>query len=398
MWWLLPALWSAPALASLPLATAPVGAAWLAPWIAPGPARLAQVGVLLGAAIGFFGFYARLGFALVTVCGLYLMAIPQFFGGVQHYHHLLWLSALLAVSPASDALALGQWRPVPGRSLGWGLPTRVAWALLACVYFFPGLHKLWAQGFGWAGENLTTLMYWKWAQSWDFEPLTRLDHTPSLLAAGGVAVLLFEVGAPLLLYNRWTRLCFVLVATAFHVGTALWFNIHFWGLLVCFAVLLPFPEPTQAQVERPVRPAAVVGALLLSGVVASGLTATTQGWPFACYPTFEREVPRWMPTLVLVGLDADGAEHPVPERALADAAHSQAFYSEAWGVSGLYGPINAEALDAFARRALLRPAVRAALGPSSRVRVVLAQRSVDPDAPELTRGEVLLEVEVAPRR
>lgn len=384
---------AAPGLAHGIPTSAPVGSAWMLPFVDPDLAEVARIGVLAGALLGLFGVAARWGFALVTVCGAYLLAIPQLFGPVQHMHHLLWFAALLAASPCADAWSLRQPTPLPGRSLGWGLPTHVAWLMLALIYFFPGVHKLWAQGLGWAGDNLTLLLYWKWTQAWDFVPLTRLDHSPPLLWAGGLAVLAFEVGAPLLLGSKWTRLIFVALALLFHAGTALWFDIDFGVLWVCFVVLLPWNQTEGEAESRDPRPSGIVGTLLLVGIAATGISGTTQGWPFACYPTFSEPHRTSMPFVEIVGVDADGDEHRVPTRALADPSQSQRFVGETWGVLGHYGTVEPAAVDAYVARLRKRLEVQRALGESVEVRMYRAQLSVLPedirDGPELTRGEEL---------
>ncbi|MCO4748327.1 MAG: HTTM domain-containing protein [Proteobacteria bacterium] len=389
LWLILPAVRTSPGWAEIPAVSMPWGSAWLLPWLDTSVARVAQAGVWLGASLGLLGVGARFGFALVTLCGAYLLAIPQFHGGVQHYHHLLWFAALLAVSPASDAWTARRWRPVSGRSVGWGVPTHIAWLLLALIYFFPGVHKLRVQGLDWAGDNLTLLLYWKWAQSWDFVPLTRIDRWPTLLWLGGLAVLAFEIGAPLWIATRRLRLVFVCITGLFHLATMLWFNIEFWVLWVCFIVMWPFAEPDDKPVKRPFRPAVAMGGVLLGGVLLSGLTATTQGWPFACYPTFEQPIDEWMPSLEIVGIDAEGDEWPVPERALADAQHSQAFYSEVWGLSGLYGTRSDIAVEHFWRRVEPREDVQAVLGDAETVELQAVVRSVRPGVEDTRSVRVL---------
>lgn len=387
MWLQLPAVHAAPTWATYPPISMPVGSGWLAPWLDPTAAGVARALVLGGALLGLLGVAARPAFAVVTVFGAYLLAIPQFQGGVQHYHHLLWFAALLAVSPSSDALSYRQPKALPGRSLAWGVPTHFAWALLAAVYFFPGVHKLAAQGPAWAGENLVTLLHWKWAQAWDFVPLTRLDRTPALLWVGGVAVLVLELTSPVALLHRATRAAFAVCAGAFHIATALWFDIHFWELWVCLVVLLPFPRPSESRsrVRTAWVPSAVVGVLLLTGVGWAGATRTTQGWPFACYPTFDEPIGQWMPTVAVVGFTTDGQERPVPEHALADPADSKRFYSEVWGVTGLYGIDDPRAHDRFWATIRHRPGVIEALGDATRVEISRARKSVNPDEEGIRR-------------
>lgn len=386
----LPAVHAAPAMAALPPNQVPFGVAWLVPFLDPTAATVAWWGVVVGAVIGGVGLSSRVGFGLVTVAGLYLLAIPELRGGVQHYHHLLWFSALLAASPADDALSVWRWRPEPGRSLGWGLPVRVAWSIIASIFFFPGAHKLLVQGPAWAGENLRWLLLWKWAQSWDFAPLFRLDRHPGLLTAGGLAVLAFEVLFPVAVLWSRPRAAFVAFALLFHAATSLLFNIDFRVLWLCYVVFLPFPaNAPERVVERSWRPTALVASVLLCGIVGTGAAGITQGWPFACYPTFDQPVGAWMPTLLIVAVDADGTEREVPERLLADASRSQPYYGEAWGLTGLYGVDDPRARRLFWQRVRGRPGVAEVVGPATEVRFYRAERNVDLDHPGLRRIAVV---------
>lgn len=380
----LPAVHAAPAMVDLPPVHVPLGTGWLLSWLTPAGAQAAWWGVVIGAVAGGLGL--RAGFWAVTLCGVYLLAIPQLRGGVQHYHHLLWLSALLAVSPCADALTPWRWRPAPGRSLGWGLPTRAAWLLLALVYFFPGLHKVAAQGPGWAGDNLRWLLLWKWAQAWDFTPLIRLDQHPGLLRACGVGVLLLELLFPLALLDRRSRLLFAAGGLLFHAGTLWLLDIDFGVLVWCYVIFLPWPAGPQV-VERPWRGAAAVSALLVLGVVSTGVMGVTQGWPFACYPAFERPVGPWMPTLLLVAVDADGTEQEISERLLVDAHLSQAWYSEAWGMAGLYGVDDPAARRSFWARVRGRPGVEALTARATEISFYRADLRVD--SGEVRRGALV---------
>ena len=68
-------------------------------------ARVAQGAVLFFAVLGALGVYSRAAFAGLTLSGFYLFAIAQLTGFVWHDMHLLWFSAVLAVSPCGDVLA-----------------------------------------------------------------------------------------------------------------------------------------------------------------------------------------------------------------------------------------------------------------------------------------------------
>jgi hypothetical protein len=182
-----PELWQAPYWAGLPahLRFAPEGLGWalqVVP-IDPQSARVAQVLLIASCAAAIFGFGARLAMLGVTVFGLYVLGLSQLSGAVIHNMHLLWFSALLAVSPCRDALSLQSW--LLGRLRGRpyaAMPAALVYAvalqcprvLLAGVYFFPGFWKLKTSGLDWIfSDNLRNQIYWKWV------PTRRRSAEPS---------------------------------------------------------------------------------------------------------------------------------------------------------------------------------------------------------------------------
>ena len=55
---------------------------------------------------GLLGLWARPAAIAAAVLGLYVLGIGQFFGKVNHYHHLWWFTTLLACSPCGAALSV----------------------------------------------------------------------------------------------------------------------------------------------------------------------------------------------------------------------------------------------------------------------------------------------------
>src|SRR5262249_50715778 len=95
-----------------------------------------------------------------AVTSLYALGIPQLYGKVDHYHHLVWLALLLAASPCADALSLdARGRLTPPRSVRYGFPLRVAWLLIGACYLFPGLAKLGEWRIWLAPHNLRGLLW-----------------------------------------------------------------------------------------------------------------------------------------------------------------------------------------------------------------------------------------------
>lgn len=383
-------VWAAPEqaayLASLPREawTVPWGAGWLIDWlgVTPALALAARTGMIFGAILGLLGLYARLGFAVVTVCGLYLLSLPHLLGSVVHYHHLLWFSALMVASPCDHALVFGRAgsnHPAPA----YGLALRAVWALIAVIFFFPGVWKLVAGGADWlSGDTLRAHLYWKWLQS---PALTapRVDLVPGLLTAGAVAVSLFELSAPLLMLRRWSRGLFVLGALAFHALTAALMDIHFSSLWPLYVVFLPWSSwlrgdrPVASSAPSPV--AVLTAGALLFGAGTAGALGLTQGWPFACYPTFHQH-PGWLtPGLWVTVVDAEGVEEQIPMSAMADPSRRQAIWGEHWRLAGVGGPVSEAALIAYWAQIAERSEVAAVAAEAVEVRFYRARLSVRPE-------------------
>ena len=236
-------------------------------------ATVAYVVVLLAALCALIGLHARVALTVLALCGTYLLYIPQLAGTVMHMHHLVWFAALLAASPCADALALDAWRrrEMPrAPSVAYTLPVYAAYALLACVFFFPGFWKLVASGPAWAtSDNFRHLVGWKALQS-GLPPAFPITDHPRLarIAAGGALV--FELTFPLLIAFRRTRLAAVALALAFHAGTALLLHIHFVPLWLCYTVLVDWDRVARMLARRS---APAQRVLTLLGI-ATGAPAT----------------------------------------------------------------------------------------------------------------------------
>jgi hypothetical protein len=254
-------------------------------------ARLLQWLAISSAVTGLLGYFSRISMLLLTVSGGLVFSFSQRSGAVIHDMHLFWFTSLLSVSRCGDVWALDAWgklRPAP--SLRYGVPAAGARLLLGCVYFFPAVHKLIGLGPQFiSAEHQIHEMHAKWFQFARL-PLLRIDHYPLLCSLGAVLVLCFELSFLLLVQLRRTRLIAAAFGLLFHLGTSVFFFIHFPSLWACYAMLLPFRGGAvheRASHEAWPLAASVVGCALLIPVVIQGIRGKTQAWPFACYPTFD---------------------------------------------------------------------------------------------------------------
>lgn len=355
------------------LVAPPEGLGWSAALdLSRAPAQALRGVVVLAALLGALGAYARTAFGAAAAGLFVLLALPQRMGAVIHSHHLLWVAALLAVSPCADVWSIDAY--FEPRRLGprahYAVPLTIARALVACVYFFPGLHKLLAFLGGTDPESwMRSHLAWKWLQH-GAAPALFAQLSPGWFAPLALCALSFELGAPLLIAFRRTRLLALAGAVAFHAGTALLLFIRFESLAALLVALIDLerwdaPALTPRALASAPRPILLVGGLLVCGAVVTGVAGATQLYPFACYPTFDAQAPETMPSARVI-LSGAGARCALPR------PRDSAGWAAAFRIAGAYGDaLTAERARAYLRLVLgaelrgarceLRPDTRAAL-------------------------------------
>lgn len=287
--------------------------------------------VLLGAMGGLVGLKTRWSLTAAALGAYYLLGVAQLSGNVVHDHHLVWFLALLAASPCGDALSLDARdrgravHEVAEPSARYGVPIFFARALIAAIFFFPGVWKLRESGLDWIfSDNLRNQMWWKWAQ-YDWVPAIRVDHYPRLLRALALFAVAFELSFPVLIFIPRIRKYVALAALLFHAGIEATMRIPFSSLWLCYVVFVDWRGPVAPARER-LRPEWSVGAALLLGNVWFGAMGWMNGWPFACYPTFQWRAGERMPGLVVE--DASG-------RTIVGRPRTQHEWGVQWSLLGL---------------------------------------------------------------
>ena len=200
----------------------------------------------------FFCFTAAVGLFTCTsavvclVLGLYVLGIPQCYGKINHYHHLLWFTAILAVSPCADVLSIdairwsrkradnGSTEP-PGSSNVYALPLRFVWLLMGAIYFSAGFWKVWTGGYKWAfSDNPRNMFYNKWMEFGVWRPFFRIDQHPFLYQMSAAASIAFELSFIVIIFFPAIRYLAALGGLAFHNMTGLFMRIYFWQMQVCY--------------------------------------------------------------------------------------------------------------------------------------------------------------------
>lgn len=357
--------------------------------------------VLLGlfvvsSGLAIVGWKTRCATAVALVTGFYVLGVPQFFGKINHNHHLLWFMALLAASPSGDALSLDARGAPKVASVKHGFPLRVAWVLLGFVYFFPGIWKLFAVGPAWAlSDNVKYMMYDKWTELGGFLPFWRADYNPLAYRLGGVYTLVFEIGfLPALLFSRKLRPWFVVSGPAFHFQTFLFMKIGFTILVFCYVMFIDWPEsfrhrrPVLVGTSPSASPSAeavpallgtrapyALGGILIVGNFIAGCVGL-DSYPFTVYPRFARLQPHTVTELELVASDAQGRSWRVDDRELARRFSSSRWKRLLRRLSKLEGPEREESLAALVQ---LVTQNSDGLRGATEVRIDAVENSIRPD-------------------
>jgi Vitamin K-dependent gamma-carboxylase len=362
----------------------PVNVTWL-----PAIYAVFAIATLTAAA----GIWTRRSLAVMLFAGGWLLTVPQFFGHLVHYNHLIWFALVMLIAPCDDRVSVRAWLATrrghreptgPAHTLAlWSI-----FALLGVVYFFPGIWKIIHTGSYWfTPSNLITIMHHKWSGEPAGTLLLRVDRVRWLCAFGAAMTIAFELSCWFLLFRPRTRVAILAIAIGFHLGILLVLVIDFISLMVCLAGLLagtlasgfvhPRPALTTTVPSRRVWPIALVAGLLLIANIAQGITHRND-WPLACYPTFSK---RPQPTRDFLTMHVHLPTGQVVQRdELALSAHSTT--SRARSLYDRADAPDAHMPDRLRALYTLWTRVDPSLADATQVWFVRQHALVDPDAPQ----------------
>ena len=285
------------------------------------------------------------------------------------------------------------------------------------IFFFPGLWKLLESGTAWIwSDNLQNQMYAKWFQMPWLVPPFRIDHYPTLLRLGALAVIVLELGFFFMVLHRRTRALAVIGALVFHQLTAYFMGLRFPALWLTYVAFVPWtdfyrwlrvrvgrplaaaaePSPLPATLRSRLVPLYLVGAILLAGNITYGALGISDGWPFACYPKFHRTVAARLPAMEVELVRADDTTVIVPVEWMSPGGLSQRWWSLSWSLLGSHERARAQEarFEAFYRRVSAHgPLAEAAQGARAVrfYKLYVSTVPEDRDAPPLSR-ELLAEL------
>lgn len=254
-------------------------------------------------ALSLLGLFTRISTLAATFLGLYVMAIPEFFGKIDHYHHLWIFMMILSLSPCGEALSVDQW--IKKRS--WSslrLSARFTWPLrwaaltVGLIYFFPGIWKFIISGMDWAlSDNMKYKLLAKWYET-GFTPPLRIDQMPFLYKMGGLFTIAFESLFIFALFFPWARWWAIGSGFLFHHLTRILMGIWFRTLVYSYVLFVDWHEvyrwikskcgsqapPTSSELWKPGKLDWIPGLYLLA-MSFCGFTLV-DSWPLTVYPTF----------------------------------------------------------------------------------------------------------------
>jgi hypothetical protein len=217
------------------------------------------------------------GAALSNLLGQALLREPS------HLFHYMLLPTYLACILAACAAWPKRWRPSATTTV------YCCWVAIVVSYFAAGVAKISVSGLAWFdGENVKRMFVERslaaaCCENWPgIMPLVGLPNV--CFAVAGIAGVVAELAAPLMLVSRWARLVLPIVLIGFHIATLAFMLIPFPDL---FIVPLVFWPP--AILETPTRPELRAPVLLGVGMLAIALLRV-EWFPLTSWAMFSERV------------------------------------------------------------------------------------------------------------
>jgi predicted DCC family thiol-disulfide oxidoreductase YuxK len=217
--------------------------------LSPTLVHVSYVALIVASVFAAIGLFTRIASVAFVVAAAYYFTVPQLFGKVDHYHVVLWIAVLLAVSRTADVWSVDsvlrarrdarQGRSlVPPPDRAYSRPLRMTWLFLAVVYLGPGLWKYHIGGLQWASvSNMRAILYNEWYRD-NWHPFIPIDRAGFLLTVGGMATIAFETSFIVLIWHRYTRAVAAAAGLFFHTVNGLTLRIWFYTNMVLFASLI----------------------------------------------------------------------------------------------------------------------------------------------------------------
>jgi hypothetical protein len=250
---------------------------------------------LIASFLALIGYKTRVMGILAVASGIYFLGIPQFYGKINHYHHLLWFAAIAAVAPVDDRWSITSWRNqnlLVREPSAYARPFHYLIALLAIIYFFAAWWKLGGGGTNWIWGNGAWLHIQEQAQRMGSNIPSFIAKNDFIQKSLGLGTVIFELSWGYFAINQRIRWPWLVLSLFFHLSIFWLMHINFWTLPVFYLVFLPWeklnvfgsnkPELAANSTSRLLQPIGL-GLLWVNSIFG---IMHIDSWPFAVYPSF----------------------------------------------------------------------------------------------------------------
>jgi len=331
---------------------------------------------LVTAFAALIGFRTRITAFITVIIGIWLLGIPQFYGKINHYHHLLWFATIAIFAPVSEIWSIDSWRkkitfkPHLHRYY-------IGLILLSffTMYFFAGWWKLLGGGFTWI---------WGDAARWQLEAqFLRLgksstdwyNHYPWIMKLLGLMTVIFELTWGWFVLAKKTRMYILIMGVVFHLSIYLIMDINFWHLPIFYCVFLPYNRWLNSTKETPLKewilPKYHWSKIYLTLIISFGFFHI-DSWPVAVYPSFGNppETRVWQVSLEYYQADKLKSVN------LAGDVQLRSWLPKT-RLMGLHGQLTGNKITAAKKVMLLDPHYCRALGISTTIKRRYIKRKID---------------------
>jgi hypothetical protein len=199
---------------------------------------------ITSAVMVIIGLKTRVFLIFNAVVVTYVVSVPHFFGKLAHEQLIIWISWILAVSPCFDVFSLDKRSSTnfkSRKSADYGFHLKIIWLHFGLIYFFAGYFKLWKCGFDWAlTDSMINQIQIEWFEHFDKPSSIRLDKFPVLAMLGGMAVIVFELAFPFLLFGKRLKWLAIVGGLAMHKFLGRLMYIAFAQLQIAYLVFFPW--------------------------------------------------------------------------------------------------------------------------------------------------------------
>jgi hypothetical protein len=357
----------------------PFGWKWIAAHLPRSATFLELVYALLviSGLLAVVGLWTRISTVVASLLGFYVLTIPQLFGQVVHYNHLVLFAFILAASSCGDAFSVDAWLRSRRLSAGaqvlepstyYAAPLKIMMLVMGVAYYFAGVWKLCRVGLRWFTPDYMRLILLIKMQEFDATSVQRwaLNH-PLILMLGAIFTVVFEVGFVFAILDRRTRILALIAGIAFHNFTYMLMEIQFLDMQACFVILVDWaaliavvrlkvqqdsasritnatPARSSPRLSTAFR---VLAYITTIGMFIGGATHIVNGWPIGCYPTFD-----WQPDSLVkeLGFELRSLDGNIyPDSLDFDRSMAKPYSSERW--KSLVGEVTREDIPYCERRA-----------------------------------------------